>query len=272
VELDATNGCTTCTGGQQCNARGLTAETGTEVICDAGFYCVDATSSVACGRGYYCPANSRAQTVCADGYYQPNLQQSECLECPSGFYCNKVVDGGGTVTTAPEKAEPCPAGKWCGAKTLTPTECGTASNSYQSWYPFVAADTISDCIPTLAGYVIPSSQGTTAAISAMTACSAGSYCPTGGVPVDCGYGHFCPAGSMTPTACPVGTIGTLLNAIGPTSADNTSCTACTQHYYCGTRGTIDSAKVLCGNGFLCGAGSMAASPATSQQGSLCPAG
>ena len=60
VELDATNGCTTCSGGDQCNARGLTAPTGTEVICDAGFYCVDATSSVACGRGYYCPANSRA--------------------------------------------------------------------------------------------------------------------------------------------------------------------------------------------------------------------
>lgn len=64
--------CTTCVDGEQCNQRGLLRPTTNDIICDAGSYCPDATTSRICDRGYYCPANVQNQIICANGDYQPN--------------------------------------------------------------------------------------------------------------------------------------------------------------------------------------------------------
>lgn len=55
VGATADTDCTTCTGGEQCNARGLSAPTGNDIICSAGYYCPDSLTTIVCERGYYCP-------------------------------------------------------------------------------------------------------------------------------------------------------------------------------------------------------------------------
>lgn len=87
VQIGDGNGCYRCTGGEQCNARGLTALTGNIIICNAGFWCPDATTSNPCDPGYFCVANVKEQTMCIEGEYQPNAQSSYCLKCPQGYYC-----------------------------------------------------------------------------------------------------------------------------------------------------------------------------------------
>ena len=62
-------GCTICTGGEQCNARGLVAQQGDETNCAAGFFCPNSDERYACDVGYYCPINSKVQIKCADGEY-----------------------------------------------------------------------------------------------------------------------------------------------------------------------------------------------------------
>jgi len=66
--------CTVCSGAEICNARGLSASTGYEIICVAGNYCPSSLETYPCEPGYFCIQNVEDQSVCADGYYQPNAQ------------------------------------------------------------------------------------------------------------------------------------------------------------------------------------------------------
>lgn len=52
--------CTECSADEQCNARGLKAIEGTEIICAAGNYCPKSDERNPCDPGYYCPQNVKA--------------------------------------------------------------------------------------------------------------------------------------------------------------------------------------------------------------------
>ena len=44
-----------------------------------------------CPAGYYCLEGTAAPIACPEGTYSPNLgltQESECLNCTGGFFCN----------------------------------------------------------------------------------------------------------------------------------------------------------------------------------------
>ena len=86
---DATGGkletdCTKCDG---CNERGLTKKAAYTIKCLPGNYCPDDKTIIICEKGYKCGINAVDHTICPLGEYQPNPQQSFCLECPEGFYC-----------------------------------------------------------------------------------------------------------------------------------------------------------------------------------------
>lgn len=161
--------CTTCTGGEQCNARGLSAPTGNDIICSAGYYCPDSLTTIVCERGYYCPQNVIDHVICEDGYYQPNEQQSSCLECPEGFYCPND-EGAGTV---PDEALPCEAGSYCPVRSKEVTHCGV-----KYYMPFQGAQSSVDCIPCQAGFTCDSVTNTA---TPSVQCDQGYYCPAGGI-------------------------------------------------------------------------------------------
>ena len=211
--------------------------------------------------------------MCPLGEYQPNGIMSYCEKCPEGFYCprdsNLDVDGV-TIRTAgeenrPDRAIRCPKGKYCPKGSHAPTDCGL-----HFYMPFEGSNSAVDCIPCLAGKRCTgtatwdwenNSQGD------MNDCSTGMYCPTGStVELDCDPGHYCEAGSGTMTACWVGEYNDDANS----STD--VCQPCPVNKFCGSRGMKSTEAGLCGNGFSCGAGSMAQEPTSNQNGSLCQAG
>ena len=197
-----------------------------------------------CDPGFFCESNVLEQTVCADGYYQPNPQQSECLECPAGFYCpdQDAFDDSAVLISNEAKisAIPCEAGHYCPKKSHAMTECGTGN-----WMPFLGAQSAGDCIPCLTGYTCGGST-TITDVSEMTDCTAGFYCPAGGIEIICPRGSYCPLNSETHIKCDVGYTRNDQQGIA-----STDCSGCEEHYFCGERGMTQSEAGLCGNGFLC---------------------
>ena len=87
---DAIGDCIPCTMGMYCAGSGNEVPDG---YCSAGWYCDggDDTSTPpgqACTVGHYCPEGSIVPVVCDPGFYQDAIQQSTCIECPAGYYCD----------------------------------------------------------------------------------------------------------------------------------------------------------------------------------------
>jgi hypothetical protein len=113
---------------QRCFPGFLCAETAVrpqgQQPCPPGFYCpgtgvfpcpaglclhlfpVDACcgSQTSCCAGYQCPSGRTAPIACDDGYYQDQMAQPDCIECPLGTMCP------GQNRTFPQI---CPAGSVC---------------------------------------------------------------------------------------------------------------------------------------------------------------
>ena len=62
----------------------------------SGYYCPDGQtvrdpSPYECPAGYFCVQGSSTYTLCASGYYNDEVRQSACKDCPQGFYCNSAL-------------------------------------------------------------------------------------------------------------------------------------------------------------------------------------
>ena len=176
----AAGDCTTCSGSVQCNERGMTGPGEEITICNAGNYCLDGNVDP-CDPGYYCEVNVEEQTACDSGYYQPNSQQSECLECPEGYYCPQDMAAG--TPEPPTEALPCPVGQYCPRRSQNPTDCGTGYYRNAE-----GAGSVGDCMACAPGFTCNDS---TAIDFPTSACSVGFYCPEGGVEIACPVGHYC---------------------------------------------------------------------------------
>ncbi|XP_071807027.1 uncharacterized protein, partial [Asterias amurensis] len=100
--------CQTCLEGHYCDIPGLDYPAGE---CEAGYYCklgsnssnpsTTTESGGPCPTGSFCIPGSSDHTLCLPGYYNPVDKQSECLDCPEGYYC----------TSGSVMFEDCPKGR-----------------------------------------------------------------------------------------------------------------------------------------------------------------
>ena len=79
----------------------------------SGYYCPDGqvTSTPGaspCPVGHYCPVGSASPTICLSGYYQGQVMQDECLDCPEGYYCDNSIE-----PISDYSGYTCPEGIYC---------------------------------------------------------------------------------------------------------------------------------------------------------------
>ena len=212
--------------------------------CEPGYYCPDSAMVTfldhPCPAGRYCPSASRQPIACAGGSFrssQLGTSQSDCTECPLGFFC----PNGSTSSTQ------CPQGTFCEPGTTTPSDCQGGS--------FCPAGSGAPQ-PCPAGSYCPDTTG------AAIVCPQGSYCPADSdQPFLCPLGDFGPEGvslrdseenSCSP--CPPGYAGVQNNRTG--------CTICEAGYVCvsGATSTTPTNNAtqrgyVCPRGFYCPEGS-----------------
>lgn len=209
--------------------------------------------------GHYCDAGTDNPVQCPPGSYTVTTQNSACLECPSGKYCE---DGGVPLQ--------CLEGFYCGNGTgydQTPCPAGTYSSS-----PGLSEE--SQCLQCSGGFYCELLNST----SVTGPCDAGYYCTSGiSTPTPssggigdgdiCPPGHYCPEQSTAAQGCP---LGTFYNTTGATSEDN--CTACSPGFFCDEVGLSDPVGP-CDDGYYCTLGSESQSPSImTANGGPCVAG
>ena len=211
---------------------------GTCQDCPARFFCSkdDAnnaeilSSAAICTAGKYCPKRTITPIDCPAGTFsaQEGLSlESECEECPFGFYCS----GGQSAPDGPcaagyycigkaSIANPtdsttgniCPVGHYCPSGSFEPTKCpkGTVNDN-------TGDSAISGCEDCPAGFYCPYLGATTAIIDLSSnthKCDAGYICigksikPYGNdgvIAKACTAGNKCNRGDTAETPCPLGT-------------------------------------------------------------------
>ncbi|GKT28272.1 hypothetical protein ADUPG1_000549, partial [Aduncisulcus paluster] len=182
--------------------------------------------------------------VCPAGYYTDEVGQSECTECPEGYFCT-----GGSHRVS------CPAGHYCAAGCSSPVKCpdGYYSNGttglidedqclpcpvghYCVFEEDVASEP--DCWDESDDYCV---SVTTDICDAGYICRSASYTPTPGKLDDpvlslmpatigepCPIGFICSAGCDTPTFCT--TTNTWTFTVGCSSEDD--CQPCQSGFIC----------------------------------------
>lgn len=209
-----------------------------------------------CETGNYCPEGSGSLSQCPAGTYndaRASTSESDCLECPPGYYCNSpgktwseltglsstyfgqctagyVCSGGSTTPTPTDNivGKICPVGSYCPTGTVTEIECTT-------------------------GYYSPNTGA-----SSCTICPAGTYCDAPGMSSTntCRAGRYCPAGSVVESYCGYGTYNTNTG-----STSSSACTACDATYYCDEESQTElKTQKLCAAGYLCVGGAKHAYP------------
>ena len=244
----ALGNCTSCTAGYYCETSGLSAVTDE---CAGGYYCSggasiatpNATAGDAggdiCDAGEFCPAGSPSPQSCDAGSYNPLELQTECVNCPAGYFCV----GGSTDYSS----SACPLGHYCPNGTR-----------YNNEFPCPVG-------------TIGTSTGLQS-VEGCTECPAGSYCDTAGsdtVTSTCDGGFVCSGGSSSqaPTVvngyiCPEG------HFCEPGATFETVCTA---GMYCGSVG-LSEPTANCSSGYYCLGGATVATPTDGVTGDVCPAG
>ena len=234
--------------------------------CPPGFVCGEGTddfSKFPCPKGYYCPLQSKQETACPAGTYNPNVQgmsSDNCLTCPAGYFCGTAtvtpticpsgsycplgtVDTAvpacpmgtytGTKTGAKFRAEclPCPAGSYCVEGTVTPTPAPVGF-----YIPYMGATSLKAALKCPGGY---------------PCLTTGNYRYEGSA---CTPGYYCPPGSTSTTAnpCPAGTYSDRNDLWDPSQ-----CTTCPAGSYC-VAGSISSAITICPDGYYCPTGTESA--------------
>ena len=92
--IGAVSDCQSCMEGHGCETPSLEYPTD---LCNPGYYCSGGSNSTrpddttstggVCPAGTYCVAGSTAPGQCLAGHYNPLPQQSACLDCNPGYYC-----------------------------------------------------------------------------------------------------------------------------------------------------------------------------------------
>ncbi len=262
--------CINCNMGAYCDTTGMSAPSATP--CAAGYYCplgstAASSQSTICPKGYMCPANSVAPTPCPAGTYQPLAQQTTCITCGAGYYC----DG----TDGTQETE-CPRGYYCPSPTVVASQYPCPAGSYNEELTATASTFCSACQP---GYYCPlKGQSTYSDV-----CAEGYVC-TGSATVPnpasttgnpCPSGYYCASGSSTATECAAGTFYDGTKAIQssdcqqiPPGKFSTLTHATTALLNAATAAQYGN----CNAGYVCLGGSFSATPATSAEGKPCPKG
>ncbi|CUE73353.1 membrane-associated protein, putative [Bodo saltans] len=263
--------CTTCTAGSYCVASNLTAPTG---LCSAGYYCPGGQSSATpaahqCPVGQVCVTGSTSWQGCPSGTYAAGIGRSQCLTCPTGYYCDQTKPCSLCVTlpcvgnyTCPRS---CPLGHYCPPATKFASQFPCPPGRYGQDMNLQNA---SQCVACPAGQYCPY-----VGMSELFAlqCSPGYFCaggsftpkPTDGVTgYRCPIGRYCPLGAVTPLECPRGSYNPL---VGGTNIS--ACAKCPSGRAC-TQDGLTAYDATCSAGYYC----PGANPSPSMPQYLCPVG
>ena len=205
--------CQSCPGGYWCPSS---ATTNTSRICPGGNYCPEGTVSPIeyCPRGTMCPTQAHAPTTCPGGYHQNSTHATSCDSCPMGYYCPV----GAFLPTD------CPIGYYCPANSASATVCPSGTYNDNTLLGAEAG-----CISCPAKQYCD--QGQIQGVCSLGFfCRGGSGSPTPTIDVSispyntsiyaqtyylkmqnnaqCPAGYYCDdtTGTLTPTACPNGTV------------------------------------------------------------------
>ena len=253
-----------CPPGEYCAMIGLALPQGP---CTPGYFCINASSTAdglsggPCTPGHFCPEGSPKPKPCPPGTFSPSLYNhnvTNCLSCPSGFFC---AEFGLTKPTGPcssgyycppnqDQASPtpelfvCPLGHFCSEGSSAPQRC--PSGQYQ---PDVAQDNCSICP---ASYFCDSTFD-------VVILGTDNLCPEG---------YFCPEGTTAPTSypCPPGTYS---NQTGLTS--DSQCSLCEPGVYCLAPG-LTQPSGLCSAGYFCKLGAIVPTPVQGDEANAYPPG
>ena len=254
--------CNDCPAGEYCDRYGLSIPTGK---CSKGFYCPGAQNTsepidYTCPKGHYCVEGSVEPVRCKSGYYQDEVQSSDCKLCEPGFYCDNRFE----PVVLFHANTSCPPGYYCPAGTRHaneyPCPLGTFSN-------ITGRVNISDCTSCTPGSHC-SQLGLTAPVGPCAAgyrCSGGNQVPNPPQGV-CPKGHYCPEGTVDPIPCKRGTSSP---KEGNTAQEN--CTACAPGFYCNGTGEAVS-STPCYTGYICTGGAFIPTPNDNVTGYICPVG
>ncbi len=210
-----------------CPSATFRGSTGGQIVddctaCPAGQYCPSGSvRPVDCPRGKYCLYNTDPIMCPARTYRNATnaTQLSDCLQCPSGYLCNKE----GISDLTPFL---CPIMRYCPAGTNISIPCpaGTFQNTTGAGSP-------DECKSCPGGHYCPDQT------PSPIVCKAATYCPPrSSSPTSCPGGYYCPAKTTYAISCPPG-------EYCPANSSRT--------YYCGRGTYCDGQNVLptpCGNG------------------------
>jgi hypothetical protein len=287
--------CIECSYGKYCDDYALITPAGD---CAPGFFCDPGktTSEPAegiCLEGFYCPEGSAVQIPCDMGYYNNEIQRSECDICEDGSYCTgedaqpsncpkgyECPEG-----TRFDKEFPCPDGTYSDVEGLGQCkecppgrECNSAAETALTpcpVYKYCPARTGWGIICP-AGYYNLDSEGLEAGEDCLP-CPSGNYCVDGKITDQCAPGYFCELASPTPTPdgtqsygrpCPPG-FYCIKGASAPAECplgkfrkdtgarQESDCTDCPPGYYCIREQTT---PIICPIGNYCPQGSQAPVP------------
>lgn len=116
--------CAVCHFGRYCPA-GTTNPNLTLTVCEANYYCPNASVKIECPPGYYCSAHSVEPIECTIGLYCPQNLTTTPNWCEKGYYCETPAE----MDVCPENyyclqglAEPfpCPFGSTCEVGSSAP--------------------------------------------------------------------------------------------------------------------------------------------------------
>ena len=244
-----------CADGFFCEA-GATQEYPSRTLLDDG---ADEIFGI-CPLGNRCTNGERIE--CDQGEYQDREGQSECVQCPAGYFC----DATGLETF---ENSPCPAGSYCpiGTTSLTIEQCPpgtyrTATNGRnvddcQYCDPGTMCPGGEDVVPCKEGFYCfvgakvvdaatdnPEPFDNTVTITVngdpiltVGVCPTSYYCPEGtAIPRPCTAGHYCPDPGMTEIddslLCDAG-VFCIASASDPTDiTDETRAITCPMGFFC----------------------------------------
>jgi hypothetical protein len=214
-----------------------------------------------CPAGFYCGLGNSVPLACPNGTYQPSPGASlvsQCMACAAGGLCQLA----GTANPTP-----CPPGSYCFGNTAYLCPAGTYNR-------LASQSNITSCLPCVAGYTC-------------------SYAGLGDYSASpCPMFSYCPSGSISPIACPPGTLRTTTGATSlsdctpvaagyysPAGNYSVPCPAgsacpsgnawpglCPGGFYCPPQ---TSSPIPCSTGFYCPLNSSV--PIQCQSGTYCPA-
>jgi hypothetical protein len=145
------------------------------VAADGSSTCANGNTNISiCSAGSQCPGGSQSSEICAEGNYQNNAGQSDCIHCPGGAACPDP-------SQAPQT---CAAGTVSVARSTSCRACevGKYQNNFAQ----------SECLPCPSGYAAANSTNGTV-LSGAVKCAAVSK---PGYYAEAGLGIACPAGKF----------------------------------------------------------------------------